>query len=141
MCVIFLPQHHPLCVRTRQHQQVLFPPLRQRPTDSIPILYPSCQPNQNHDLFQKTGTTSVTLPLTVLPPLFHLATDAGKLDDTLIRECKEQKVVFDAFSVYVLRLKVLVPASSGSNSVGERKFITRMRDTDFFQVLSMYHTF
>jgi hypothetical protein len=74
------------------------------------------------------------------PSILFFFADAG-IENSLIRKCKEQKVVFDAFSVFVLRLKLPVPASPDSDSVGERKFITRMRDTDFFQALSMFHTF
>lgn len=47
--------------------------------------------------------------------------------------------MFDAFSVNVIRLKIPVPAKPNSDSVGGQKFITRMKDTDYFQVLSMYH--
>ena len=61
------------------------------------------------------------------------------IDDTLVRKCKAQQVVFDAFSVNVIRLKIPVPAAPKSQSVGGQKFITRMKDTDYFQVLSMYH--
>jgi hypothetical protein len=49
-------------------------------------------------------------------------------------------VVFDAFSVNVMRLKVSVPKTPGSEVVGGQKFITRMKDSDFFQALSMYVT-
>lgn len=45
--------------------------------------------------------------------------------------------MFDAFSVNVMILKIPVPKSVGSEIVGGQKFITRMKDTDFFQVLSM----
>jgi hypothetical protein len=51
--------------------------------------------------------------------------------------CKQQNVVFDAFWVNVMILKIPVPKSVGSEIVGGQKFITRMKDTDFFQVLSM----
>lgn len=48
-------------------------------------------------------------------------------------------MVFDAgFSVNVIRLKVPIPKSQGSDEVGGPRFITRMKDTDFFQALSMY---
>ena len=59
-------------------------------------------------------------------------------DEVLVRRCKVQEVVFDAFSVNVIRLKIPIPNKPGSDSVGTQKFITRMKDTDFFQVLSMY---
>ena len=59
------------------------------------------------------------------------------LDDSLVRKCKVQQVVFDAFSVNVIRLKIPVPSSPMSDSVGAQKFITRMKDTDYFQALSM----
>jgi len=54
-----------------------------------------------------------------------------------VSRCKQQNVVFDAFSVNVMILKIPVPKSVGSEIVGGQKFITRMKDTDFFQVLSM----
>jgi hypothetical protein len=60
------------------------------------------------------------------------------IEDSLIRKCKEQEVVFDTFSLHVLRLKLPIPTGPGSESVGGQRFITRMRDTDFFQALSMY---
>ena len=59
------------------------------------------------------------------------------VDETLVSQCKRQNVVFDAFSVNVIRLKIPVPKTAGSEVVGGQKYITRMKDTDFFQVLSM----
>ena len=46
--------------------------------------------------------------------------------------------MFDNFSLNVIRLKIPVPSSPGSDSVGGQRFITRMKDTDFFQAMSMY---
>jgi hypothetical protein len=59
------------------------------------------------------------------------------VDEVLVSRCKQQNVVFDAFSVNVMRLKIGVPKTAGSEIVGGQKFITRMKDTDFFQALSM----
>ena len=46
--------------------------------------------------------------------------------------------MFDNFSVNVIRLKIPIPSSIGSDSVGGQRFVTRMKDTDFFQAMSMY---
>ena len=58
-------------------------------------------------------------------------------DHTLVKRCKVQEVVFDNFSVNVIRLKIPVPEAPDSERVGTQKFITRMKDTDFFQALGM----
>lgn len=62
----------------------------------------------------------------------------AEIDESLVRKCKVQEVLFDAFSVNVIRLKLPVPASPDSESIGGQRFITRMNDTDYFQALSMY---
>ena len=58
-------------------------------------------------------------------------------EKTLLQQCKERKVIFDTFSVQVISIKLSVPSSPDSQSVRGQKFITRMKDTDFFQVSSM----
>ena len=60
------------------------------------------------------------------------------LEKTLVQQCKQRNVIFDTFSVQVISIKLSVPSSPDSQSVRGQKFITRMKDTDFFQVLSMY---
>ena len=60
------------------------------------------------------------------------------VDDALLRKCKVQEVAFDEFVINVVRLKIPVPSKAGADSVGGHKFLTRMKDTDYFQVLSMY---
>jgi hypothetical protein len=55
-----------------------------------------------------------------------------------VQQCKQRNVIFDTFSVQVISIKLSVPSSPDSQSVRGQKFITRMKDTDFFQVLSMY---
>ena len=72
------------------------------------------------------------------PKTVPLLNDLTQIGAVLVRKCRVQKVVYDTFSVYVIRLKVSVPQSPGSAQVGENKFLTRMKDTNFFQVLSIF---
>jgi hypothetical protein len=62
----------------------------------------------------------------------------GVVEASLVKKCKQQEVVFETFSLYVIRIKLPTPTAPGSDSTGPQRFITRMRDTDFFQALSMY---
>lgn len=59
------------------------------------------------------------------------------LEKTLLQQCIERNVVFDTSSVQVIAIKLSVPSGPDSQSIRGQNFITRMKDTDFFQVLSM----
>jgi hypothetical protein len=50
-----------------------------------------------------------------------------------------QKVVYDDFDVNIIRLRVSVPVSAGSQEASSHpKYLTRMKESDFFQILTMY---
>jgi hypothetical protein len=77
-----------------------------------------------------------------MPHILYIMELRLMIDSTLVKRCKVQNVVFDAgFSVNVIRLKVPVPKSPGSEEPGGPRHVTRMKDTDFFQALSMYFSF
>ena len=61
------------------------------------------------------------------------------IDHALVKRCKPQDVVFDKFTLPILRLRVFIPDAPGSQNVGtEIKVLTRMRETDYFLATTMY---
>ena len=109
-----------------------FPHLCVSTNNSHPA-YDSWLRNPSLAASQRTRIRCFTLLMIV-----HFFRECTNLDDSLVRKCKGQEVVFDNFSLNVIRLKIPVPSSPGSDSVGGQRFITRMKDTDFFQAMSMY---
>jgi hypothetical protein len=61
------------------------------------------------------------------------------LDHALVKKCKSQDVIFDTFTIPIIRLRIPVPESPASQIIGsEKKLLTRMRDTDYFLTNSMF---
>lgn len=135
---------------------------RSLPKDKNPLLHPADSRTPLSPYRPHTVRIVVVDPVLVVDPMLVVRVDpvlavvacAGGgcpcwrcsrntliIDETLLGRCKQQKVVFDTFSLNVMRLKIPVPKTPGSDLVGGQKFITRMKDTDFFQVLSMYPPF